>query len=43
MKKDIRRTRYLEDSGYTVLRFWNFQVFENINVVLEEIMRACSL
>lgn len=43
VKKDKRRTRYLEDKGYTVLRFWNFQVLEDINTVLEVIRRVCSI
>ena len=40
-KKDERRDRYLAERGYTVLRFWNFQVFEEVKTVLEVIRRAC--
>ena len=37
---DATRTRALEISGFTVLRFWNHDVFENMDGVLEEILRA---
>ena len=43
VQKDMRRTKYLKYRGYTVLRFWNFQVLEEINSVLEVIGMACSL
>ena len=36
---DERRTQYLESLGYRVLRFWNEQVFNNIDGVLETIVQ----
>jgi very-short-patch-repair endonuclease len=32
-----RRTKYLENEGYRVLRFWNEEVMDNIDGVLEQI------
>ncbi|SME92306.1 Very-short-patch-repair endonuclease [Tistlia consotensis] len=37
---DERRTRLLEGQGYRVIRFWNHEVMENIDGVLEAIARA---
>ena len=37
---DARRTASLENAGFTVLRFWNNDVFENMDGVLEVILRA---
>ena len=34
---DNKRTEFLESKGYKVLRFWNIDIYENINGVLEEI------
>jgi very-short-patch-repair endonuclease len=36
---DDRRTEYLENHGYRVLRFWNEEVLDNIDGVLETIAR----
>ncbi|MGH6769047.1 MAG: endonuclease domain-containing protein [Xanthobacteraceae bacterium] len=36
--QDERRTRNLEASGYLVLRFWNHDVLQNTDGVLEEIL-----
>ena len=36
-EKDARRTRLLEQAGFRVLRFWNNDVVENIDGVLEAI------
>jgi very-short-patch-repair endonuclease len=30
---DARRTKYLESKGYRVLRFWDHEVFENMDGV----------
>lgn len=38
-RTDERRTEYLESQGYRVLRFWNEQVLDNIDGVLETIAR----
>ena len=34
---DIERTKYLETIGFKVLRFWNNEIDNNINDVLDEI------
>lgn len=36
---DARRTEWLESQGFRVLRFWNNEIFENIEGV-EEIIQA---
>jgi len=38
--RDTARTMALEAGGFTVLRFWNNEVFENIEGVLE-VIRLC--
>jgi len=35
---DDRRTAFLQDQGWTVLRFWNGDVFENLDGVLTMIL-----
>ncbi|HEX7743072.1 MAG TPA: DUF559 domain-containing protein [Sphingobium sp.] len=35
---DAQRTAFLEGAGWTVLRFWNGEVFENLDGVLEVIL-----
>jgi len=37
---DAKRTEALEAHGYRVLRYWNNDVFSNIDGVLEEILSA---
>jgi len=37
---DAGRTRYLEERGYRVLRFWNNEVVENLEGVVEVIRAA---
>ncbi|RNJ49156.1 endonuclease domain-containing protein [Methylocystis hirsuta] len=39
-EKDARRTAWLESEGYRVLRFWNADVFDNIDGVLDTIHAA---
>ena len=39
--KDKERDIYLKDNGFTVLRFWNSEVFENLEGVLETIRQKC--
>ena len=39
--KDKERDKFLTNSGYNVLRFWDNEVFENIEGVLEMIMQKC--
>ena len=41
-EKDERRTRFLESRGYRVMRFWNNEVMENIDGVLEVICAAAG-
>ena len=36
-ERDERRDKWLEDEGFTVIRFWNNQVFNNTRAVLREI------
>ena len=41
-KKDDARDNWLRREGYTVLRFWNHEVFENLDGVLEFIRRRLN-
>ncbi|HZO45561.1 MAG TPA: endonuclease domain-containing protein [Xanthobacteraceae bacterium] len=41
-EQDARRTRDLEDGGYFVLRFWNNDVLQNVDGVLEEILNSAN-
>ncbi len=34
---DAARTRFLQESGYRVVRFWNNEVFENLDGVMQTI------
>lgn len=38
---DIARDTYLRQQGFKVLRFWNNEVLQNINGVLEVIRESC--
>jgi very-short-patch-repair endonuclease len=40
-EKDIERDGILQQGGFTVLRFWNNEVLENLEGVLEVIREAC--
>ena len=40
---DVERTHVIEANGFTVLRFWNNDVAENMEGVLEEIGRTLKL
>jgi very-short-patch-repair endonuclease len=40
IKADVRRTAALKRHGYRVLRFWDDDVLQNIDAVLEQIARA---
>jgi adenine-specific DNA-methyltransferase len=40
LEYDRKRTEYLNDKGYKVLRFWNNQVLNEMDVVLDLIYRA---
>ena len=39
--KDIKRDDWLKGQGYRVLRFWNNEVLNNIDGVLEKIRENC--
>ena len=39
--KDNERDRFLAENDFTVLRFWNHDVFENLEGVLEVIRNKC--
>lgn len=38
VEADRRRTGFLESQGYRVIRFWNHEVLENIEGVLEQVV-----
>ena len=39
VKYDMKRTEYLNKLGYKVLRFWNSDIFNQFDIVLEEIRK----
>ncbi|MCB9965468.1 MAG: endonuclease domain-containing protein [Rhodospirillales bacterium] len=39
---DQKRTNFLESKKYKVLRFWNTEIFENLDGVVEAIWRAVN-
>ena len=43
IEADAQRTRVLEARGYAVIRFWNHDVMQNLNGVLEEIQRVARV
>ena len=42
LRRDEARTAYLEQAGYSVLRFWNHEVRENLDGVVETILAATT-
>jgi len=40
-EKDKQRDQWFHDQGYRVLRFWDNQVLQNLEIVLEEIYKTC--
>ena len=42
VRRDAERTRFLESQGFQVLRFWNHDVMENTEAVVETIYRAVT-
>lgn len=40
IERDEARTRVLESEGYTVLRFWNHEVLQNLEGVVQVIEAA---
>jgi very-short-patch-repair endonuclease len=43
LTRDNRRTRILEAEGFRVLRFWNVDVFQNLEGVIDMIRHAAGL
>ena len=39
---DLRRTQWLNERGYRVIRFWNNEVLNHCSGVLDKIMGYCS-
>ena len=39
--KDQKRDKLLKDMGFKVLRFWNNEVIQNTDEVLEQIRKIC--
>jgi very-short-patch-repair endonuclease len=42
-EKDAARTRTIEAYGYTVIRYWNSEVMENLDGVVEDILRHLDI
>jgi very-short-patch-repair endonuclease len=42
IEEDKQRTKWLESKGFKVLRFWNSDVFENLDGVLEKIRESLT-
>jgi very-short-patch-repair endonuclease len=40
IERDAQRTKYLEEQGYRVLRFWNNEVLNNVEGVMSAIYAA---
>ena len=40
--EDVVRTEWLESQGYTVLRFWNNEVLENLDGVMAKVAAFCA-
>lgn len=41
-RKDEIRNKYLQNCGIIVKRYWNHQIFEDINSVVEELYYICK-
>ena len=39
---DLKRTQWLKENGYQVIRFWNNEVLHNCRGVLEEVLKYCE-
>ena len=39
-QRDERRDAFLASEGYAVLRFWNYEIVEDVNRVIEVIVRT---
>ena len=40
--KDVERQKYIESHGYEVLRFWNNEVDNNIEGLVDRILESCK-
>lgn len=40
-KRDHERDRILKENGFRIVRFWNNEIFENLEGVLEVIRQEC--
>ncbi len=40
MRHDIKRTSFLESNGWTVIRFWNDKILQNIDAVCSNIISS---
>jgi len=40
--RDLDRTKYLEELGWKVIRFWNHDILQQTDAVLEAILLACE-
>ena len=43
VKADAVRTRMIEDHGYSVIRYWDSDVMENLDGVLQDILRNLDI
>ena len=43
MRKDDDRTKWLQERGYRVLRFWDNEVLSNVEGVLEKVRNEVKL
>ena len=39
-RKDLLRTKWLEGKGYLVLRFWNNDIVDNVDGVVDSILEV---
>ena len=39
---DEKRTRFLQELGFKIIRFWNNEVLTETDAVLEHILRMCA-
>ncbi|OGP07299.1 MAG: hypothetical protein A2048_07165 [Deltaproteobacteria bacterium GWA2_45_12] len=42
IEKDQQRDEWLKKEGYQVLRFWDYQVLQDLDIVLEVIFQVCQ-
>ena len=40
--KDQKRQKYIESQGYVVLRFWNNEVDDNLDGIIDTILEFCQ-